>query len=166
MGIIGVVAALTLPSFIYNHRKQVVESRLKKFYTTFSQAIILSQQDNGELESWEDLDLSSITASEEWYNKYFAKYLNTVSVERNGNASDYVVWVNFADGSALGIRYTAPTIATSFNMYFFPYAGDVTKCTDSSGSRRVCCGSKSFTFHFDKKGLKPYGALAIIGILF
>ena len=34
LGIIGVVAALTLPSLIENHKKQVIVSRLNKVYRT------------------------------------------------------------------------------------------------------------------------------------
>lgn len=59
-----------------------MESRLKKFYTTFNQAIILSENDNGEIANWEDPDLSETSGSEDWYNKYIAKYLNTTSVSR------------------------------------------------------------------------------------
>ena len=41
LGIIGIVVALTLPTLIQNHRNQVVETRLKKFYSTINQAITL-----------------------------------------------------------------------------------------------------------------------------
>ena len=39
LGIIGVVAALTLPSLIQNHHEQVLENKLKKMYSTISQGI-------------------------------------------------------------------------------------------------------------------------------
>lgn len=38
LGIIGVVAALTMPSIIANYQKKVISVRLKKFVSTFSQA--------------------------------------------------------------------------------------------------------------------------------
>lgn len=116
LGIIGIVAALTIPGLMYNHKKQVVESRLKKFYTTFTQAVIMSEKDNGEKEYWEDPDLSALTGSEDWYNRYLAKYLNTVSVERD--TYDYVVWIKFSDGSAFGMRFSTAEIRTSFDIYF------------------------------------------------
>ena len=158
LGIIGVVAALTLPSFIYNHRKQVVESRLKKFYTTFNQAIILSENDNGEITTWEDLDLSTLTGAEEWFNRYLAKYLNTISVVRN--KYDYIVWAKFSDGSAFGMRFSAPDIVTSFDVYFYPYAKDIDLCVNNSGDQAKCTGTKYFTFHFSKSGLTPYGGFS------
>ncbi len=39
LGIIGVVAAMTIPTLISNHNKRVVETRLKKFYSSMNQAI-------------------------------------------------------------------------------------------------------------------------------
>lgn len=159
LGIIGVVAALTLPSFIYNHKKQVVESRLKKFYTTFNQAIILSENDNGEIANWEDPDLSLPNASEYWYNKYLAKYINSTSVERE--KYDYTVWVKLSDGSAFGMRYAAKDVITSFDIYFYPFAKDVDLCMKNSTEQAQCTGTKSFTFHFSKDGLIPYGGFNI-----
>jgi type II secretory pathway pseudopilin PulG len=34
LGIIGVVAALTMPALVANHQKNVVGTRLRKFYAT------------------------------------------------------------------------------------------------------------------------------------
>ena len=38
LGIIGVVAALTLPTLIQNHQKQVYVTQLKKAYSTINNA--------------------------------------------------------------------------------------------------------------------------------
>lgn len=43
LGIIGIVAAMTLPTLIQNHNKKVVETRLMKFYSTMNQAIQLQK---------------------------------------------------------------------------------------------------------------------------
>lgn len=52
LGIIGVVAAMTVPSLISNHNKSVVEARLSKAYNVFSNAIRLSEIDNGMMKDW------------------------------------------------------------------------------------------------------------------
>ena len=52
LGIIGVVAALTLPSIVAHQRKVEYSSRLKKFYSMMEQAIRMSEEDNGEILSW------------------------------------------------------------------------------------------------------------------
>ena len=52
LGIIGVVAVLTLPTLIANYKKQVIISKLNKVYSTISQAYISAKSDNGELQDW------------------------------------------------------------------------------------------------------------------
>ena len=46
LGIIGVVAAMTLPSLIANYKEKQTIIALKKFYTTLGQAVARSQVDN------------------------------------------------------------------------------------------------------------------------
>lgn len=52
LGIIGVVAALTMPALIANSRKTEYSSRLKKFNSTMEQAIRMSELDNGQISDW------------------------------------------------------------------------------------------------------------------
>ena len=73
LGIIGVVAALTMPSLIQNYRKSVVEKKIYASYNILQNMIRLSALDNGdplywELENW-DHDI---------FEKYFAPYLKIV----------------------------------------------------------------------------------------
>ena len=45
IGIIGIVAAMTLPAIIDQRQKVVTVNRLKKFYTTMEQAILLTEKE-------------------------------------------------------------------------------------------------------------------------
>lgn len=47
LGIIGVVAALTLPSLIQKYQDQVLENQLKKMYSTLSQGVQKAMADDG-----------------------------------------------------------------------------------------------------------------------
>ena len=47
LGIVGVVAALTLPNLIADHRKKVLENQFKSMYSLIYQALILTKQDLG-----------------------------------------------------------------------------------------------------------------------
>ena len=76
LGIIGVVAALTLPSLITNYRKQIIETRLSKFYTTMNQAVLNSQIENGDFRDWE------LSSEKNLYDAYLKKYLKTVKVKK------------------------------------------------------------------------------------
>ena len=50
LGIIGIVAAMTLPTVTGKYRKKVVETRLKRFYSVANAAVKASELDNG---SWD-----------------------------------------------------------------------------------------------------------------
>ena len=52
LGIIGVVAALTIPTLISNYRKSVVETRLKRVYSVVANAMSYAVKDNGESKNW------------------------------------------------------------------------------------------------------------------
>ena len=88
LGIIGVVAALTMPALIQNYRNQVVETRLKKFYSTMNQAIAMSIKDNDDVETWtyfnddqKDEDGNTINRTDDndkSFNSYLAPYLKII----------------------------------------------------------------------------------------
>lgn len=84
LGIIGVVAALTLPSLIANYRKNVLATQFKKSVSIISQAILLTKTEIG-IENFADYctsldtDNSSYTNVNECYNafeKNFVKIAN------------------------------------------------------------------------------------------
>ncbi len=52
LGIIGIVAAMTLPSLIGKYQKKVTVTRLKRTYTVLSQAVQRSIADNGDPSGW------------------------------------------------------------------------------------------------------------------
>ena len=77
LGIIGVVAAFTLPSLITKYQKEVTVERLKKVYSTMNNAANLSVVDNGSMDTWEYptssyYDNGIIT----FFRKYYMPYLN------------------------------------------------------------------------------------------
>ena len=53
LGIIGIVAAMTLPTLIASYNKQECSVRLKKFYSTMSNALNLATIDYGAMRYWE-----------------------------------------------------------------------------------------------------------------
>ena len=52
LGIIGVVAAITIPGMIVKHQKQIAAKRLEQTYSILSQAILHAQADYGDILSW------------------------------------------------------------------------------------------------------------------
>lgn len=99
LGIIGIVAAMTLPALIQKYQKQETSARLKKFYTTMNQAIMMSEIDNGDMRYW-DFDTTGYSVDgqkdharvselcENFFNRYLKKYLKYYSYEKGLNTSD------------------------------------------------------------------------------
>ena len=92
LGIIGVVAAMTMPSLIAHHRKVATASKLKKFYSTMEQAIRFGEAEYGDSNEWVkpatqkdengnvDNDAQGRVSKENLYNlQYFAKCTRNVS---------------------------------------------------------------------------------------
>ncbi len=71
LGIIGIIAALTIPNLIYEYRKKSLETGLVKFYSTINQAFKLSAAENGDERQWTDFGQDSCN----FYKKYLAPYL-------------------------------------------------------------------------------------------
>lgn len=83
LGIIGIIAAMTLPAIMSKYRENVTMSKLKKFYSTMSQAQLRSIADNGEVDSWDWVPAGGESNNEvimNWFNKYWGKYLNNIRV--------------------------------------------------------------------------------------
>lgn len=122
LGIIGIVAALILPSLIQDHRKKETSARLKKFYSAMSQAILSAERDNGtSAYEWTNIDnfideegnLDQQNLHDESYaywNKYLNPYMNTLRVEKgfydaSDEAKSKSTKIYFADGSTVELQY-------------------------------------------------------------
>ena len=167
LGIIGVVAALTIPTLMANHRKQVVETRLAKFYSTMNQAIKMAEVDYGDVRQWdefeygfnEDEDGNPTTSKAlAWFEKYLKPYLKYTKYEVDKNLEGKVS-VYFPDGSL--------ALISSSSIIFYPKARDyelLEQEDESSDRNRNVSGTKYFTFfapnskscHTVEKGIEPY----------
>lgn len=106
LGIIGVVAAITIPSLVANHKKSEVTTKLKKIYSVVNQAINLAVSENGDINEWIIYCGSSgapICTSEQamqWFNTYIGKHMQIIKSETlDGGFNLY-----FNDGSILYIE--------------------------------------------------------------
>ena len=81
LGIIGIVAAMTLPSLINEYKKKEVETRLAHTYSTMTQAFKLAEADNGESQYWTkniagSSNISDMSIVDDFLTAYFIPYLN------------------------------------------------------------------------------------------
>ena len=100
LGIIGVVAAITIPSLVTNYQKHVVETKLAKFNSTMNQAVRLSMVDNGDPDGWVEQS-REYTYSDmvNFMNTYFLPYMKYVKMKRNSANYNNGVSVILLDGS-------------------------------------------------------------------
>lgn len=77
LGLIGVVAALTIPTLISNYQKQATVSGLQKAYSALSQAINRSIVDNGPVKNW-DFPTTQYDGNQclQFVQTYLSPYLN------------------------------------------------------------------------------------------
>ena len=108
LGIIGVVAAITLPTLIQNHQKRSLEVATQKFYSTMSQAVKKYMADEGvddlrntplASDNYESGSSSEAIAS---IRNFITKYLKVIKEcdpeKESCFAQNYKYW----DGSTLG----------------------------------------------------------------
>ena len=98
LGIIGVVAAMTMPALIANTKKSEISAKLKKFNTTMAQCVLLSEQDNGPAEEWtapgeyDTFDLDS------FFKTYLAPYIKYSNAELKTEFGTKHYYVYLLDG--------------------------------------------------------------------
>ena len=81
LGIIGIVAAMTLPSVIVNYQKKQTSAQLKKAYSTFAQALLKSQYDNEQSSNWVTTTVSSSYEDNlKYFQTYWQPYLKVIKV--------------------------------------------------------------------------------------
>ncbi|MCM1338278.1 MAG: type II secretion system GspH family protein, partial [Muribaculaceae bacterium] len=76
LGIIGIVAAMTIPNLIAAHQKKVTVTKLQKAISVLNQAYRLAYDDVGEVSPDEALALGP----EPYFSQYWAPYLKTAHI--------------------------------------------------------------------------------------
>lgn len=137
IGIIGVVAALTIPNLISNHKKQTTETALKKYNSILNQTLIHSEVDNGSAVNWD----WNTNESDMFFAKYFAPYIGVVKGQKASipgvglyykvynslgeipweyNNTNYfkTVWYQLPDGGAVSFSLNHTYNPNLFTGYF------------------------------------------------
>ena len=143
LGIIGVVAAMTLPTVTAKYRVSVVETSLKKFYTNMNQAVNLSVAQNGETKYWEFPTEDTPDNIEAFINKYIKQYIKIIDTQKD----DKYYFMYFADGSGVRVSYLAKDWNYCLN------AKDLSKINSSN-----ILGNKCFYFGFYPQGACSVGS--------
>ena len=127
LGIIGIVAALTIPGLMTAYKKHRIATKLEKAVSTINQAIKLSEVENGEMETW-DKSLSKV----EFIDKYFRPYIKIMQIceKQRSCGYDYSPW-KYLNGTTDGAYNSpfnygrVPFISMDGILYTFAYNPDV-----------------------------------------
>lgn len=74
LGIIGVVAAITIPTLMSRYQKYQTVTRLKGIYSQIGQAIKMSEADHGEVAGWD-------LGAPDWFQRYLADYMKVTATK-------------------------------------------------------------------------------------
>ena len=112
LGVIGVVAALTMPSLIAKYDKLRTVTKLKKFYSVMNQAVNKSIVQNGEVADW-DMPAETYPSTLEFYDKYLAEHL-IITKKEQCNTNNLCVY--FSDGTYMRLRGRSYGLAAYFYL--------------------------------------------------
>ena len=168
LGIIGIIAALTIPNLIYEYRKKSLETGLVRFYSTINQAFKLSAAENGDERQWTDFGEDSCS----FYKKYLAPYLkaeyecgyyNSVEGQKPSKNNDVrFVGIYFPSGDMAVLSYGWAFTYTNQKKYYKNYSGwmaDTSKMTTLGKELFVFERSKHRFPNGETGGIIPFGGI-------
>lgn len=143
LGIIGVVAAMTIPTLMSSYRKKVIETRLSKFYSTINQALKLAEADYDDRSGWDELgngyiedeNGDSVPAAESWVKKYLVPYIKADTKIKNTHGK---IELYFQDGSVV--------IISSSSWLYYPDAKKYKLLEDEKIDQHTAAGKYMFIF--------------------
>jgi type II secretory pathway pseudopilin PulG len=84
--IIGIIAAITVPTVIANSNANANLAKIKKNYSTFSQAIMRSKSENGPIDEWYEAVNKEPNA---YFSTYLKPYINIMRICEDYNSCGY-----------------------------------------------------------------------------
>ena len=82
LGIIGIIAAMTIPALIGKWQKQVFINKVKYTYSILANALIMAQQEHGDPTEWDWGNSTSYENIKRVADTYILPYLNTLESSR------------------------------------------------------------------------------------
>ena len=155
LGIIGIVAALTLPSVITKYQKKEAATRLEHAYAVVYQAIKMSEAVNGPMEDWQieginDLSYAEITKN--FVERYITPYLTTVNKKQlpsSGMPYDYYYRENGKLVNAGGHTYYSIALNNGTYLHFnadYGQSNPISLRIDINGEKKPNIAGRD-TFH-------------------
>lgn len=146
MTIIGVVAAMTIPTLHYSRVRQEYSAKIRNFYSRMNNAVLDMELDFGSFRDIRRPAAGDLNALYEWYMKYLDPYMGHSMVKKDKRL------VYFKDGSSLTTYYSGGYAEFKYDVngekgpnrlgydtFLFLFAFD-------DASRRTCFGNTETFF--------------------
>ena len=164
LGIIGVVAAMTLPALIQNYQKGVALTRFKKAYSVMAQALTRAQADYGDTNLWENLSIDEAANANQAIvkqnvEKYILPYMTNVMNsgvttlgELGYNVYETIGGNKNTNLNTVSKQYYIIELADSITYYFVRGSSDslIIYIDIDGGKRNNIWGKDAFIFRINK----------------
>ena len=185
LGIVGIIAAMTLPTLIQKYQEKQTVIALKKFYSTMEQAFISAKAEGAEPEDWATEKTADGYGSEEFIShmKPYLKILEDCSYDKDGciQSGGYksISGVAGSDTSKANLGHSKFILNNGEVVSFFLNDAKCKYKTATAGStkelKNICgglhvdingqkapnvAGRDFFLFYITKYGIIPVGAQA------
>lgn len=154
LGIIGVVAALTVPTVIQSYQKNSYAEKVKKTFSTIEQAIKLSEADNGTWRTWYyGSTTNDPTEVKNFAETYLVPYLNIIQNCANSTGC----WASIHKWNGAALAYDDRNIYYKFIL------------ADGTAIHVAIPVNKSVYIHFDingQSGPNIYGKDVFVYLMF
>jgi len=175
LAIIGIIAAITIPSIVANHQKKALETQFIKSYRMLQTTLNLATAEYGDISNWDWKNEGSFSNEEAdaFVKKYFVPYLNVVkfcSASKNGNNDCFpktayppIKGSNNQPTAIYELNHPQVVLADGSALSFNLYAENETNCfetntsclsfdIDVNGNKKPnVIGYDMFAFHFFPK---------------
>ncbi len=153
IGIIGVIASMTIPTLIQNIQHQATVSSLKKAYSTISAAYMTSIQENGTPDQWQVPEATIPAASQVVFDKitpYLRMTKNCGTASGCWPTGKYRSINNneLADFNASS-SYAKAQLPDGSLVHVLAWPSETVRC-DNGTSKDIC-----FLYRIDVNGYKP-----------
>ena len=167
LGIIGVVAAMTIPTLITNYQKRQTALGVKKAYTELNQIVRMATADYGDPSGW---DYYGENELQQWVETYILPYTKATGAQLCSNFKpcqniNLFCTLHNTQISHMNGNYVISKLGTPVGYAFTRYGGTYGKETRVrvyiNNPKKPMIGKDIFTFVFstgdDSPTFKPYG---------
>ena len=179
LGIIGIVAAMTIPNLITNYQKKQTALEVKKAYTELNQILKMAIADYGEPSGWDYYKANELSL---WVQTYFEPYVKVSGAETCSDYKNclgvpmYYPLKSATRSANLNGQYVVVKLGSPFAYVFSRYEGNYEPVTRvrayirNPRNLRAYVGKDVFTFilttvdsnpMFKPYGFKPLGSYGI-----